>query len=194
MKGTCVFLWKKIFLQDKINFPWAHGNLVSFKKAKFRLLHLAQCNFQSQHSLGEKGIQNSPAKRDLTGGWKAWIDQQYAPTDQRANHVLGCVKSSAASRSREVILPHYSALMRSHPKCCIQLWGPQNKKEVKLLECIQRKVTNMIGRMENLLKSVRELGLLSLDKRMFWGDFSVTFQYLKCVYKKGGERLFNRPL
>jgi len=33
------------------------------------------------------------------------VSQQRAPTTQNANHILGCIKSSAASRSREVILP-----------------------------------------------------------------------------------------
>ena len=39
---------------------------------------------------------------------------------------------------------------------------------------------------------LRELGLFSLEKRRFWGDFIVTFQYLKGAYKQEGERLFVR--
>jgi len=33
---------------------------------------------------------------------------------QRTNHILGCIKRSMTSRSREVILSLYSALMRPH--------------------------------------------------------------------------------
>lgn len=87
MKGTCVFLWKKIFLQDKINFPWAFGNFIRLKKAKFNLLHLAQWNSQYQYSLGEKGIQRKEGLGS-SGGQKRQLDQHYAPTDQRANQVL----------------------------------------------------------------------------------------------------------
>jgi len=42
-------------------------------------------------------------------------------TDQKTNHILGCIKGSMDSRSREVALPLYSALVRLHPQYCIQM-------------------------------------------------------------------------
>ena len=39
---------------------------------------------------------------------------------------------------------------------------------------------------------LRELGLFSLEKRRFWGDLIVAFQYLKGAYKQEGEWLFTR--
>ena len=51
---------------------------------------------------------------------------------QKANRILGSIKRSMTSRSREVILPLYSALMRLHLENCIQFWGPQYKKDMEL--------------------------------------------------------------
>jgi len=51
---------------------------------------------------------------------------------QKANHVLGCINRSVASRSREVVLPFYSTLVGPHLEHCVWLWSPQHKKDVEL--------------------------------------------------------------
>ncbi|GAB0178543.1 hypothetical protein GRJ2_000319600 [Grus japonensis] len=85
-------------------------------------------------------------------------------------------------------------LVRSHLEYCIQLWGPQYRRDMELLERVQRRATKMIRGLEHLSceDRLRELGLFSLEKRRLWGHHIAAFQYLKEAYKKDGEGLFMR--
>jgi len=123
-------------------------------------------------------------------GEKLNTTQQCVLTAQKANHILGYIKSSMATMSREGILPLYSALVRPHLESCIQLWSPQHRKDMDLLEWVQRRATKMIKGLEHLSyeKRLGELGLFSLEKRSLWGDFIAAYQYLKGAYKKDHNR------
>ncbi|PKU44526.1 hypothetical protein llap_5177 [Limosa lapponica baueri] len=91
---------------------------------------------------------------------------------QKANRILGCIKSSVAIRSREVILTLYSTLMRSHLEYCVQIWGPQHKNDMDLLKRVQRRAMKVIRGLEHLFgeDKLRELWLFILEKRRLWED------------------------
>ncbi|XP_075773654.1 SWI/SNF-related matrix-associated actin-dependent regulator of chromatin subfamily D member 3 isoform X2 [Pelodiscus sinensis] len=91
----------------------------------------------------------------------------------------GCV----VSKTREVVILLYSALIRPQLESCVQFWVPHLKKDVEKLEKVQRKATRMIKSLENMTYEgrLKKLGLFKFGKEKTERGHNSHFQIRELV-------------
>ncbi|GAB0183700.1 mitochondrial enolase superfamily member 1 [Grus japonensis] len=153
---------------------WEERNLVKFNKGKCKALHPERNNPRHQYTLGTDWLESSSTEKDLgvLVDNKLTMSQQCTLTAKKTNSIVGCMRVSVASRSREVI-PLCSALMRPWLKCCVQFWAVQPKEDMIFHIFPLNRATKMTKGLEHLSyeERLRELALTAWRKESSGGSY-----------------------
>uniref|UniRef100_A0A803T8E9 Reverse transcriptase domain-containing protein n=1 Tax=Anolis carolinensis TaxID=28377 RepID=A0A803T8E9_ANOCA len=173
---------------------WAETNKMKFNRDKCKILHLGRKNEMQRYRMGDAWHNSSTCEKDLgvLMDNKLNMSLQCDAAAKKANGILACINRSIVSRSREVMLPFCSALVRPHLEYCVQFWAPQLKGDVDKLGSIQWRATKMIKGLEN--KPYGELGMFSLQKRRLRGDRIAMYKYVRGSHREEGTSLFSAAL
>ena len=60
------------------------------------------------------------------------------------------IPRNITDKEKSLILPQYKAIVRPHIEYCIHAWSPYLRKDIDMLEQIQRRATKLIPELRDL--------------------------------------------
>ena len=105
---------------------------------------------------------------------------QVACAASKGNQILGMIRRNITYKEKSLIVPLYKAIVRPHLEYCIQAWSPYLRKDIDMLEKIQRRATKLIPGLRDLTyeERLKECGLTTLETRRLRGDQIEVFKIL----------------
>ena len=108
------------------------------------------------------------------------VSEQCRIAASKGNQFLGMIPRNITYKEKSLIIPLYKAIVRPHLEYCIQAWNPYLRKDVDMLEKIQRRATKLIPGLNDLTyeERLKECGLTTLETRRLRGDQIEVFKIL----------------
>ena len=172
---------------DKMN-EWSNIWQMKFNINKCKVLNVGRGNPHNKYTLNQEELESSEYEKDLGViiNSDLRLRKQCLEARNKANRVLGFIFRSVKSRSPEVILKLYLALVRPHLDYAVQFWSPHYRKDINLIESVQRRMTKRIQGMRDIPydRRLKMLNLHSLERRRLRGDLIEVFKWYR-GYNKG---------
>ena len=172
---------------DRMN-EWSNKWQMQFNASKCKVFRVDRGKPHNRYTLNREELVCSEYEKDLgvIVNSDLRLSKQCIEARNKANRVLGFIFRSVKSRSPEVILKLYLALVRPHLDYAVQFWSPYYRKDIGLLEAVQRRMTKRIQGMRDIPyeRRLKMLKLHSLERRRLRGDLIEVFKWYR-GYNKG---------
>jgi ribonuclease P/MRP protein subunit RPP40 len=164
-------------------FQWSLDWQMLFNVDKCTVLHMGNHNNEATYKIGTNEIKISTQEKDLgmivDKSGKA--SEQCISVVKKANGILGMIKRNIKFKSKNVIVKLYKSLVRPRLEYCVQAWSPYLRKDIDMIERVQRRATRLIEGFMDISYEDRleQTGLISLEKRRVRGDLIQVFKIVK---------------
>ena len=171
-------------VQDDIDklVRWSEKWQMLFNVGKCKCLHTGPGNTGMNYEMGGTILSKTVKEKDLgvTMNCNMKVSEQCRIAASKGNQVLGMIRRNITYKEKSLIVPLYKAIVRPHLEYCIQAWNPHLRKDIDMLEKIQRRAPKLIPGLRDLRyeERLKEFGLTTLETRRLRGDQIEVFKIL----------------
>ena len=173
-------------LQDDIDklVRWSEKWQMLFNFGKCKCLHTGPGNTRMNYEMGGTILSKTANMK---------VSEQCRIAASKGNKVLGMIRRNITYKEKSLIVPLYKAIVRPHLEYCIQAWSPYLRKDIDMLEKIQRRATKLITGLRYLRyeERLKECGLTTLETRRLRGDKIEVFKILN-GYENIDSNIFSK--
>ena len=163
---------------------WSSKWLLKFNEEKCKVMHISlrNTNPRFDYTLNNINLEETTIEKDLgiyvSEDWKS--SAHTARVANKANSVLGRIRRTFTFMNKTIFMKVYPSMVRSHLEYAVQAWSPRLRKDIVLLEKVQRRATKMVPECRDMDYDQRLmfLGLSSLEDRRRRGDLIQVFKIM----------------
>jgi len=136
-------------MMNRKSLEWSQSYVQLLHMDKSEVMHFGFNNKEVDYILGNPRLNAVEEERDL-GVYHVIVDKslkssrQCARAAAAANAVLGMIRRTFLCKDKELIWQLYKSLVRPRLEYCIQVWRPYLKKDINVLERVQKRATKLI--------------------------------------------------
>ena len=150
-------------------------------------------NEDAQYTMGGTVLDTTLKEKDLglTISADMKVSEQSGIKAAKGNQIIGLIRRNIVYKEKELIMSLYKNIVRPQLEYCIQAWRPYRKKDIDMLERLQRRATKIIQKLRNISYEMRlkECALTTLGTRRLRGDQIEVFKILN-VYENIDRNIF----
>ena len=173
---------------------WSKTWLLSFNAAKCKVMHIGHGNHMGDYYMEDTKLQVVEGEKDLgvltSNSLKFW--KHIAKAAAMSNKKLGLLRHTFKHWTEESLSTLYKVYVRPHLEYYVQACAPILKRDVRVLEQVQRRATKLVPSLRNLSyeERLKLLNLTTLEERRKRGDMIETFKIMRNFDKIDASNFF----
>lgn len=174
---------------------WSDTWNLKFNVKKCSVINFGNLNPKKEYFLKNEEISSNDCERDLgvtiSSNLKSSLHVSKIVKD--AEKCLAVLKKSFMRRDEKVFLKLYKQIVRPRLEYATAVWNPHYKRDIDLLEKVQRKATKCINGMhdKSYAQRLKLLKLTSLENRRYFFDLVEMFKIVKDLDALNFSHFFN---